>query len=325
MSRSSPVEPAAGLRGDGDGLSAAMTAMDSPSPSLSSTSIAVAVAPRAASRRRRAAAAMRVILRTPSALAGLLVVSFWVVCALFWPLFTPYDPNAQDANSLLAHPSPAHLLGADQFGRDVLSRVLAGSREVLTLAPAATLLGLAGGIVVGLATAYYRGWFDEVVMRVMDAIMAFPIVVLALLVLSLLGPSPLNVVLIIAFTYVPLTGRIVRAAALTVRDLDYVAAARLRGARGPSIMLAEILPNITGPIIVEATVRVGYAIFAEASLSFLGLGVQPPSPDWGAMINDTHLYVQNDPVIVLAPTLAIASLVVAINLLADGLRQAVRA
>jgi peptide/nickel transport system permease protein len=145
-----------------------------------------------------------------------------------------------------------------------------------------------------------------------------------LLVLAVLGSSRLNVILVIAFTYVPLTGRVVRAAAFTVRDLDYVAAARLRGASGIGIMLTEILPNISGPIIVEGTVRIGYAVFAAASLSFIGLGVPPPSPDWGSMINDTHIYVQNDPVIVLAPTLAIASLVVAINLLADGLRQAVR-
>jgi peptide/nickel transport system permease protein len=203
--------------------------------------------------------------------------------------------------------------------------VLAGSREVLTIAPAATLIGLAGGILVGLVSAYYRGWLDEIVMRVMDAIMAFPIVVLALMILAMLGSSTFNVILVIGFTYIPLTGRVVRAAALTVRDLDYVAAARLRGARGIDIMLIEILPNIAGPIIVEGTVRVGYAIFAAASLSFLGLGVQPPSPDWGAMVNETHIFLQSDPWIVLAPTLAIASLVVAINLVADGLRRAERA
>ena len=273
----------------------------------------------------RRGVAPRKLLHTPSAFVGLLVVLFWIVCAIFWPLIAPYSPNAQDYNSLLTGPSPAHLLGTDQYGRDVLSRVLAGSREVLILAPAATLIGLLGGVIVGLATAYYRGWFDEIVMRVMDAIMAFPIIVLSLLVLAVLGSSRLNVILVIAFTYVPLTGRVVRAAALTVRDLDYVAAARLRGAGGIAIMLTEILPNISGPIIVEGTVRIGYAVFAAASLSFIGLGIPPPSPDWGAMINDTHIYVRNDPVIVLAPTLAIASLVVAINLLADGLRQAVRA
>lgn len=278
-----------------------------------------------AARRGRFGVAVRMLLRRPSAVVGLWVLVFWVLCALFWPLFAPYNPDAQDFNALLAQPSAAHLLGADQLGRDVLSRVLAGSREVLLLAPAATLLGLLGGIVVGLATAYYGGWFDEVVMRVMDAIMAFPFIILALLILAVMGPSAQNVILVISFGYVPLTGRVVRAAALSVRNLDYIAAARLRGARGVSIMVTEILPNITGPIVVEATVRVGYAIFAAASLSFLGLGVPPPSSNWGAMINESHLYITVDPAIVLAPTLAIGSLVVAVNLLADGLRQAVRA
>ena len=296
------------------------------SPGLSVGPMPLAPPPAEGTRRPpRLGAAVRGLLSTPTTVIGLVVVLFWIVCAVAWPLFAPYSPDAQDYNALLTSPSWAHLLGTDQYGRDVLSRVLAGSREVLILAPLATLLGLLGGIVVGLSTAYYRGWFDEIVMRVMDAIMAFPIIVLALLFLALLGSSPVNLVLVIAFTYVPLTGRVVRAAALTVRDLDYVAAARLRGARPMAIMLAEILPNITGPIVVEGTVRIGYAVFAVASLSFIGLGIPPPSPDWGAMINDTHIYVQNDPAIVLAPTLAIASLVVAINLVADGLRQAVRA
>jgi peptide/nickel transport system permease protein len=268
--------------------------------------------------------ALRGVLRTPSAAVGLAIVLFWVFCALFWPLIVPSDPAAQDATALLAQPSADHPFGVDHLGRDVLSRVLAGSREVLLLAPAATLIGLIGGIAVGLSAAYYGGWYDEVLMRVMDAIMAFPFIILALLILAVTGPSARNVILVIGLGYIPLTGRVVRAAALSVRDLDYVAAARLRGARGPDIMLTEILPNITGPIVVEATVRVGYAIFAAASLSFLGLGVPPPSPNWGAMINETRLYLTINPAIVLAPTLAIASLVVAINLVADGLRRAVR-
>ena len=286
---------------------------------------AAALADLPAARRSRLGASLRGVLRTPSATVGLVVVLFWVFCALFWPLIVPYAPAALDATTLLARPSAAHPFGTDHLGRDVLSRVLAGSREVLLLAPAATLLGLIGGIAVGLSAAYYGGWFDEVLMRVMDAIMAFPFIILALLILAVTGPSARNVILVIGLGYVPLTGRVVRAAALSVRDLDYVAAARLRGARGLDIMLTEILPNITGPIVVEATVRVGYAIFAAASLSFLGLGVPPPSPNWGAMINETRLYLTINPAIVLAPTLAIASLVVAVNLVADGLRRAVRA
>jgi peptide/nickel transport system permease protein len=269
--------------------------------------------------------ALRRLLRTPSATVGLLIVLFWIVCAIFWPLFVPYGPDDPHYDALLAQPSLAHIFGTDEYGRDVLSRVLAGSREVLLLAPAATVLGLLGGITIGLVTSYYGGWIDEIIMRVMDAIMAFPFIILGLLILAVMGPSAQNVILVIGFGYIPVTGRVVRAAALSVRNLDYVSAARMRGAGGLNIMLTEILPNITGPILVEGTVRVGYAVFAAASLSFLGLGVPPPSSNWGAMINETHLDITVDPWIVLAPTLALASLVVAINLLADGLRQAVRA
>ena len=280
-------------------------------------------ATRVASRSRRPAILR--LLETPSSAIGLLIVVFWIACAFFWPLFAPYDPDVQDYTNLLGDPSRAHLFGTDHIGRDVLSRVLAGSRAVLMLAPAATVLGVTGGVIVGLSAAYYGGWFDEIIMRVMDAIMAFPFIVLVLLVLSVMGSSVRNVILVIGLGFIPLTGRVVRAAALSVRDLDYIAAARLRGASGVGIMLTEILPNVTGPIVVEATVRIGYAIFATASLSFLGLGVPPPSSNWGAMINETHIYLTLNPAIVLAPTLAIGSLVVAINLVADGLRRVVRA
>lgn len=276
-------------------------------------------------RRTRFAAATATTLRSPTAAVGLAIVVFWVLCAVFWPLVVPYDPDAQEFTALLAHPSSDHLFGADHLGRDVLSRVLAGSREVLLLAPAATLLGLVGGTIVGLTAAYFGGWYDEILMRIMDAIMAFPFIILVLLTLAVTGSSTRNIILTIGLGYIPLTGRVVRAAALSVRELDFVAAARLRGAGSISIMLTEILPNITGPIVVEATVRVGYAIFAAASLSFLGLGVPPPSSNWGAMVYETRLYLTINPAIVLAPTLAIASLVVAINLVADGLRRAVRA
>jgi peptide/nickel transport system permease protein len=276
----------------------------------------------AGSRRR---SAMWRLLETPSSVIGLLMVVFWVVCAAFWPLFAPFDPDAQDYTSLFADPSRAHLFGTDHLGRDVLSRVLAGSREVLLLAPPATAIGVAGGVIVGLSTAYYGSWFDEIVMRVMDAIMAFPFIILVLLILAMVGSSTQNVILVIGLSYIPLTGRVVRAAALSVRNLDYISAARLRGARGPAIMFSEILPNVTGPIVVEATVRIGYAIFAAASLSFLGLGVPPPSSNWGAMINETYVYLTIHPAMVLAPTIAIATLVVGVNLVADGLRRVVRA
>jgi peptide/nickel transport system permease protein len=273
----------------------------------------------------RLSASLRTLLQSPSSAIGLIVALFWVVCAVFWPMLVPHEPNTQDYTNLLGKPSLDHLFGTDHLGRDVLSRVLAGSREVLLLAPAATAIGIAGGIIVGLSAAYYGGWFDEILMRVMDAIMAFPFIILVLLILSVMGSSARNVVLVIGLSYIPLTGRVVRAAGLSVRKLDYIEAARLRGARGGEIMFTEMLPNVTGPIVVEATVRIGYAIFAIASLSFLGLGVPPPSSNWGAMINETYVYLTVNPAMVIAPTLAIGSLVVAINLVADGLRRAVQA
>lgn len=264
------------------------------------------------------------LARTPSALLGLAVVLFWVLMAIFWPFVAPYSPDAQHYASISQAPSRAHLLGTDQYGRDVLSRVLAGSREVLTTAPPATLLGLAGGIALGLLAGYLGGWFDEIVSRIMDALMAFPQVVLALVVLAVLGSSKINLILVIGITYMPLIGRVVRSATLAVRDLDYIAAARLRGDRRWAIMLREVLPNVTGPIIVEGTVRIGYAIFAIASLGFLGLGIPPPSPDWGVQVSDSSSYISIYPWITLAPVGAIASLVIAINLVADGLRRAIR-
>lgn len=263
------------------------------------------------------------LLRTPTVVASCLVLLFWLVCAVFWPLIVPYSPTSPDYAAAHLGPSLHHLSGTDIYGRDVLSRVLAGSREVMIMAPAATLIGLTGGVLIGLLTAYYGGWLDEIVNRVLEVIMTFPVIIIALLIFSVFGSSSLNTVLLIGIVYIPIVSRVVRSAALPVRNLDYVAAARLRGARGPAIMLTEILPNISGLILVEGTVRVGYAVFTTASLSFIGLGSGPDSTDWGTMIFAGKDYLPIYPWLVLAPTVAIASLVVALNLLSDGLRKAV--
>jgi peptide/nickel transport system permease protein len=263
------------------------------------------------------------LTRTPSAVISAAILAFWIICAIFWPLIAPYNPITPDYAHALAQPSFQHLAGTDTYGRDVMSRVLAGSRVVLIMAPAATAIGLIGGVLLGLLTGYYGGWFDEILNRLLEVVMTFPIIVIALLILSISGASTVNTVLIIGIIYIPLVSRVVRAATQSVRDLDYVAAARLRGARGPAIMLTEILPNISGPIIVEATVRVGYAVFTTASLSFIGLGNGPDSTDWGSMIFALKTYLPIRPSLVMAPTLAIASLVVSLNLLADGIRRAV--
>ena len=254
---------------------------------------------------------------------GAAILLFWILMALFWGAVVPYGPQALDPTASLAPPSAEHWFGTDNLGRDVFSRVLAGASSVLTVAPLGTALGMLGGIAVGLVTGYYRGRVDDVVMRVVDALLAFPLIIIAVLVLSVLGPSKVNVILVIGVVFTPIVARTVRSAVLSEREREYVAAARLRGESGLYIMVSEILPNILSPIAVEATIRLGYAIFTSATLSFLSLGIQEPSPDWGLTISIGRVYLQAAPWMVLFPALALATLVVAVNLVADGLLQAV--
>jgi peptide/nickel transport system permease protein len=255
-------------------------------------------------------------------IAGAAILLFWMLVALFWGAVVPYSPQALDPTASLAPPSAEHWFGTDNLGRDVFSRVLAGASSVLTVAPLGTALGMLGGIAVGLVTGYYRGRVDDVVMRVVDALLAFPLIIIAVLVLSVLGPSKVNVILVIGVVFTPIVARTVRSAVLSEREREYVAAARLRGESGLYIMVSEILPNILSPIAVEATIRLGYAIFTSATLSFLSLGIQEPSPDWGLTISIGRVYLQAAPWMVLFPALALATLVVAVNLVADGLLQA---
>lgn len=280
-------------------------------------------APGPRTRGERAAELAGSLVRSPIFMAGAVVLAFWIFDAIAWRLIVPYDPQALGVGSTLVGPSTTHLLGTDNLGRDVLSRALAGASTVLSIGPASTALGVTGGVVVGLVTGYYRGLVDDLSMRIVDALLAFPLIIIAVLVLALLGSNEVNVIVVIGIFFIPLVARTVRSAVLAERDLEYVSAARLRGESGLYVMFAEILPNITGPIAVEATVRLGYAIFTSASLSFLGLGLQEPSPDWGLSISSGRSYLQNAPWIVLVPAVALATLVVAVNLVADGLREAV--
>jgi peptide/nickel transport system permease protein len=266
------------------------------------------------------------LLRSKTFMIGAIVLGFWIFDAIFWPLFVPHDPiNDQNLGATLHGPSGTYWFGTDDLGRDVFSRVLAGASSVLTIAPAATALGLLGGITIGLVSGYYRGIIDDALMRVVDALLAFPLLIIGVLVLTVLGSSETNVILVIAIVFTPLIARTIRSAVLVERDREYVAAARLLGARGPFIMVREILPNITGPIVVEATVRLGYAIFTVASLAFLGLGIQRPSPDWGLTISLERAFLQIAPWVVLFPALALATLVVALNFVADGLKEVLEA
>ncbi len=259
--------------------------------------------------------------RSRTFIAGSLILGFWVFCAIFGNMVAPHDPLGQDLARQLRSPGGSFLFGTDQLGRDVFSRVLAGARDILQVAPAATLLGITGGTVVGLVTGYFRGLVDDAVSRVIDAVLALPLIVIAVTVLVALGPSTGTLIIVIGVVFTPIVSRTVRAAVLAERELEYVQAARLRGERAPYIMFVEILPNVMGPIIVEATVRLGYAIFAVAGLTFLGFGVQPPAPDWALQIYDNYQLLNTGTYwwTVLFPALAIASLVVSVNLIADGI------
>jgi peptide/nickel transport system permease protein len=263
----------------------------------------------------------RGLLRSPPFLAGLGVLLFWVVDAIAWRSFAPYDPDAISANRTLQPPSAEHWFGTDDLGRDVLSRVLAGASSVLTVAPAAALLAVAVGVAVGLIAGYVGGATDELLMRLIDALLAFPLVVGAVLALAVIGVSRLHLVVVIAVVLAPLTSRTVRAAVRGERGREYVEAARLRGDSAPYIMVAEILPNVFALVVAEATARLAAAIFAAATLSFLGLGIQQPSPDWGLSVALGRVFLQTAPWVVLFPALALATLVVATTTVADGLRE----
>ncbi len=262
------------------------------------------------------------LVRSPTFVIGCVLFGAWVVCALFGSLIAPQDPQFPDVLNKLAPPSSDHLLGSDRLGRDVLSRVIVGARSVLIIAPLATLLGTVVGTAVGLVCGYYRGLVDEVIMRLVDAVLAIPVIITALLAVVALGPSRRTLIVVIGFLFTPIIAKTVRAAVLGEAQLEYVQAARLRNERSPYVMFAEILPNVMGPVIVEFTVRLGYAIFAVATLSFLGFGADPSIPDWGHDISEHYQFINGGVWwAVLFPSLAIATLIVGINLIADAIAQ----
>jgi peptide/nickel transport system permease protein len=260
------------------------------------------------------------LMRSKPFLIGAVLLLWWIVCAIFGRAFSPYNPVNGSLLQFNLPPSGAHWFGTDSLGRDVLSRVIVGARDILIIAPLATLLGTAVGTAVGLVQGYFRGAVDSVVGRIVDAVLALPVVIVAFLFVVAVGPSKLTLILVIGFVFALLIARTVRTAVLQERELDYIAAARLRDESAAHIMFVEILPNVFGPILVEFTVRLGYAIFTVATLSFLGFGIQPPTPDWGADIASSYQYLAAGYWWeTLFPALAIASLVVAVNLIADSI------
>ena len=265
----------------------------------------------------------RQLFRSKTFIIGSLILLFWVFCAIAPGVVGTHDPSKQDPASKWIHPffKEGHWLGTDRFGRDVFTRAIYGAREIMIIAPASVILGTAIGVVLGLAMGYFRGKLDDIISRVIEALMSLPVILVALLALTSLSGGRLTIILLIGFLFGPVIARTIRAAVITERDLDYVRAAELRGERSWYIMFVEILPNVFGPIVVEFTVRLGYAVFTMAGLAFIGFGTQPGSPDWGRTIFEERSSLLSDvwwPSLV--PALALASLVVAINLVADAVQ-----
>ena len=262
------------------------------------------------------------LVRQPAFVVGAAIILFWIVCAIFGQIFAG-NPYSQNLLSINKAPSGAHWFGTDQLGRDMLARVLIGSRDVLIIAPVATALGTILGTALGLVMGYFRGFIDDGLGRIVEAFLALPLVVTGILGVVALGASNITLIIVIGIVFTPLIARTVRAAVLLERELDYVAAARLRGENAAYIMFAEILPNVLAPIMVEFTVRVGYAVFTLVTLSFLGFGLQPPTPNWGADISSNYQLItvgywwES-----LFDALAIATLVVGINMLATSIESA---
>lgn len=267
----------------------------------------------------------RLIRRRPAFIIGNAIAAVWVVCAILGERITPHDPLDFRATPHLS-PSSDFWFGTDKTGRDVLSRVMAGARDVLKIAPLAAVIGVLLGVILGLAMGYIGRRLDNVLSRVVEAFLALPVILIALLAITTLGNSAWVVLGVVAVLFTPVVARTVRAAVMAERNLDYVTSAKLRGESTGFIMFREILPNVSGPIIVELTVRVGYAVFTVATLSFLGAGPPPPSPDWGAQVSEG--YVSLSAGIwwtTFFPAMAIASLVIAVNLIADSVQSVLEA
>jgi len=263
----------------------------------------------------------RQLRRNKTATFGLYFVWFVVAVAALAPIVAPYDPTANAVGPNLAPPSVAHPFGTDPFGRDILSRVIFGARVSVMVGFIAVAEALVAGVIIGLVAGYVGGWLDAVLMRIMDAILAFPVLVLAIVLVSILGVGIVNVMLAVGLRYIPTFARVTRGEVLSVKEQDFVRSSKLVGSSRPRILVSEILPNIVSPIIVTSTVLVAYAILAEAGLSFLGLGVQPPTASWGMMLSRGQTYIRIAPWLALFPGIALVMTVLSINLLGDGLRD----
>ena len=265
---------------------------------------------------------VRRLRRNPSAVAGALLVGALVLAGVFAPLLTPYDPTRQELMQVLKPPSLAHPFGTDHLGRDVLARILFGARLTLFMGVFAVGVGMIVGVPLGVISGYYRGWVDMAIQRVMDLMLSFTTFLLALALVSLLGVGLTNVIVAVGISTIPRFARLVRASVLTIREISYVEASHAMGARDGRILARHVLPNALAPVIIQATLSMGATILTAAGLGFLGLGVQPPTPEWGAMLGEGRNYIFTSPAVTTFPGLAIFVAVLGFNLLGDGLRDA---
>jgi ABC-type dipeptide/oligopeptide/nickel transport system permease subunit len=278
----------------------------------------IAIAPLPAARQGKL---FHVARRRPVGTVALVVVVLLAVAAIASPVLAPYDPLVQDYSALLKGPSLAHPLGTDQVGRDLLSRVIYGARISFLVGVVSVGLALVVGTPIGLASGYFRGAIDEVLMRIIDAVAAFPSLILALAIVAVLKPNLTNVMVAVGITSIPLFARLTRSQVLSLRERDFVIAATATGASDLRIMIRHILPNAVSPLIVQATLGLGFAILAEASLGYLGVGVQPPTPTWGSILNQGAPLLERAPWLSIAPGASIFVLVLAFNLVGDALRD----
>jgi peptide/nickel transport system permease protein len=257
----------------------------------------------------------------PMNMFGFIIVLFFFFIAIWGPMVAPYKYTEQNIPGKLQPPSDEHYFGTDHLGRDIFSRVLVGSRDVLSVAGSGTALAVFFGMLLGLFSGYRGGLFDELIMRTMDVILSIPPLLLAMVILFSLGPSRINVIIVVGFLYIPMVARVVRSVVLDLKTRQFVEAARLRGESSFYILYREILPNVLPHLAVEASMRFSYSIFLVASLGFLGLGVQPPSPDWGLMVGEARTWFHQARWVLYFPAGAIALLVVAVGFMSDGLRR----
>ncbi len=262
------------------------------------------------------------LFKNKAAVAGGIIILFYLAVAAFAPWLAPYDPYEINLDNRMQSPSIDHWMGTDDKGRDILSRIIYGSRLSMGVGFASVLFGAVFGIVLGLVAGYYGRWVDSIVMRIIDVMLAFPGILLALAIISALGPSLINVTIAVGVFSVPLFARIVRGSTLEVKKLEYIDAIRSLGARDITIIFIHILPNILSPIIVQGSLRLATAILSAAGLSFLGLGAQPPSPEWGTMLSSGRDFLFSAPYMALFPGLSISILVLGFNIFGDGLRDA---